>query len=163
MNMNNSKLDSSWSRLSRIAEIGEMPGLHANSLELVVCGVDLNKLGLSVQLRQLHEAGLSVGSHHTELPFLDGIALDISHPNKVRIMHRPDPAADPVSIAEGVFQDKHPEQWISALATDNRALLAISTQGPGGFKTQRQWTDTWRVGIVNLALYATASGVGIVA
>lgn len=152
-------LDSTWVRLKPDPNVGDLPGLFATEMEFVVKGVDINELGLAPTVAE--QAASNARGEFSEIPILDDIGLDVFSADEVGILRFPDRSKTGILLVEGSFPDQHPQDWLDQLAAHRRALLAVSSRGPGRYSSLGPWMATWRLGVVHVAVHLTTSGVGI--
>jgi hypothetical protein len=137
-----------WGRLGALPEAGNRAGVYTTGGDLRAHGIDPLTLGLADL-----GAALRRGDDQLEIPFLSNIALSLIVPGEVQLIRAKANSfrRDHRVIAAGVFTDRHPAEWLAALAEFDQSVLLYAPSGPRGHASYGHWLETWHLGLLPVA------------
>lgn len=144
-------------RMGPVAVLNGLSGLYMPALEWKAnSGVDPSTVGFQA-FADLTPTG--------RLYVLQDIFVDIGEWREIRIVRMPPntvvPADSVEVLAEVVFDDTHPPEWVEQLTDAKAAFVTVGDQPPGVFATIGEWLDTTHLAVVPVAQWVSDDGVGV--
>lgn len=142
-------INNDWVRVTTTGGVLPAAGLAGTPLELATAGHSPQSLGM---------LQLSTAKQRVEIPEIDTFGISLNIPTEARFT---DTQGQELFGAQ--FEDEHPEEWISAIAQQGRALIVIADNIPTHYPTLQDWFSNAWMGLVRTAIYVWPDGIGIAA
>lgn len=142
-------INNDWVRVTTAGGVLPAAGLAGTPLELSTAGHTPESLGM-LQLR--------TAAQRVEIPEITAFGISLNIPTEARFT---DSEGDELFGAQ--FEDEHPEEWISAIAQQGKALIVIADDIPARYPTIQDWLTSAWMGLARTAIYVWPDGIGIAA